>query len=84
MYVTLLYICYCVSNHPDDTIIKFADGNTAVGLISGGNETTHREEFTKLKEWCTDNILVIIASETKEVVVDFRRRNLICSPSPAW
>lgn len=36
LYSTLLYTYDCTPSHPSNTIIKFANGTTVVGLISGG------------------------------------------------
>lgn len=43
----LLYSLYtydCAPIHPSNTIIKFADDTTVVGLITGGDESKYREE----------------------------------------
>ncbi len=63
------------SNH-----IKFADDTTVVGLISNNDEMHYREEVAQLAEWCGANNLSLNVEKTKEVVVDFRRRNSIDHP----
>ncbi len=58
MLSPLLYALYtydCTSIHPTNTIIKFADDTTIVGLISGGDETAYRDEIHRLTEWSTAN-----------------------------
>ncbi len=65
-----------ISNHN----IKFADDTTVVGLISNNDETHYREEVAQLAEWCGANNLSLSVEKTKEVVVDFRRRNSIDHP----
>ncbi|KAI3375509.1 hypothetical protein L3Q82_003842 [Scortum barcoo] len=62
-----------------NTIVKFADGKfdmTVIGLITGDTrrETAYREEVTDLTSWCQDNNLHLNVSKTKELIVDFRRR----------
>ncbi len=64
------------SNH----INKFADDTTVVGLISNNDETHYREEVAQLAEWCGANNLSLNVEKTKEVVLDFRRRNSIDHP----
>ncbi len=54
----------CTDKFSSNHIIKFADDTTVVGLISNNDETHYREEVAQLAEWCS-----------KEVVLDFRRRN---------
>ncbi len=51
-----------------------------VGLISNNDETHYREEVAQLAEWCGANNLSLNVEKTKEVVVDFRRRNSIDHP----
>ncbi|KAI3377327.1 hypothetical protein L3Q82_008530, partial [Scortum barcoo] len=57
-----------------NTIIKFADDTTVIGLITGDDETAYREEVRALTSWCQDNNLQLNVSKTKELIVDFRRR----------
>jgi hypothetical protein len=43
--------------HTSNSIIKFADDTTAVGLITNSDETAYREEVRALGVWCQDNNL---------------------------
>ncbi|KAI3354907.1 hypothetical protein L3Q82_004701 [Scortum barcoo] len=73
----LLYSLFthdCVATHSSNTIIKFADDTTVIGLITGDDETAYREEVRALTSWCQDNNLHLNVSKTKELIVDFRRR----------
>ncbi|KAI3355645.1 hypothetical protein L3Q82_004191 [Scortum barcoo] len=75
----LLYSLFthdCVATHSSNTIIKFADDTTVIGLIITGvdDETAYREEVRALTSWCQDNNLHLNVSKTKELIVDFRRR----------
>ncbi|KAI3353721.1 hypothetical protein L3Q82_004960 [Scortum barcoo] len=73
----LLYSLFthdCVATHSSNTIIKFADDTTVIGLITGDDETAYREEVRALTSWCQDNNLQLNVSKTKELIVDFRRR----------
>ena len=47
----------CLPSHNTNTIVKFADDMTVVGLITKGNESANREEVQRLTEWCTENNL---------------------------
>ncbi len=60
--------------------IKFADDTTVVVLISNNDETHYRKEVAQLAEWCGANYLSLNVEKTKEVVLDFRRRNSIDHP----
>jgi hypothetical protein len=42
----------CVAAHNSNTIIKFADDTTVVGLITDGDESAYREEVRNLVVWC--------------------------------
>ncbi len=73
----LLYTLYtydCTPAHHSDTIIKFADDTTVVGLISGGDDTAYRDEVEQLTVWCGENNLLLNTSKTKEVIIDIRRK----------
>lgn len=73
----LLYTLYthdCTPTHLNNAIVKFADDTTVAGLISGGDETAYKEEAKRLSAWCSMNNLILNTSETKELIVDFRRR----------
>ena len=73
----LLYSLFthkCVAKHDSNTIIKFADDTTVVGLITDNDETAYREEVRELTVWCQDNNLSLNVSKTKELIVDYRKR----------
>jgi hypothetical protein len=57
-----------------DTIIKFSDDTTVVGLITDNNETAYREKVRELAVLCQDNNLSLNVSKTKELIVDYRKR----------
>ncbi|TWW81279.1 hypothetical protein D4764_01G0010940 [Takifugu flavidus] len=59
---------------------KFFDDSAAVGLITDGDDTEYRELIQGFVDWSLRNNLQINAGKTKELVVDFRRRN---NPPPA-
>ena len=54
-------------------IIKFADDTIVIGLISDDDESAYRDDVKHLVRWCASNDLVLNASKTKEIVVDFRK-----------
>ncbi len=74
----LLYSLYthdCVSSHSSTSIVKFADDTVVLGLISNNDETTYLDEVERLTSWCQDNCLSLNVSKTKELIVDFRKRD---------
>lgn len=81
----LLYSLYtydCIPTHPTNTIIKFADDTTVIGLITGEDELAYRDEIQKLEVWCCENNLSLNTSKTKELILDFRRRRT--EPAPLY
>jgi hypothetical protein len=73
----LLYSLFphdCVAKHDSNTIFKFADDTTVVGLITDIDETAYREEVRELAVWCQDNNLSLNVSKTNEMIVDYRKR----------
>ena len=55
-------------------IVKFSDDTTIVGLITDNDESAYREGVDTLTTWCQDNNLSLNISKTKEMIVDYRRR----------
>ncbi|CDQ69033.1 unnamed protein product [Oncorhynchus mykiss] len=73
----LLYFLFthdCTARHDFNTIIKFANDTTVVGLITVNDETAYREEVRDLAVWCQDNNLSLNVIKTKERIVDYRKR----------
>ena len=60
--------------HASNSIIKFADDTTVVGLITTNNATAYREEVRALRVWCQENNLSLNVNKTKEMIVDFRKQ----------
>ncbi len=73
----LLYSLYthnCVSSHNSTSIIKFVDDTVVLGLINNKDEAAYLDEVERLTSWCQDNCLSLNVSKTKELIVDFRKR----------
>ena len=73
MLSPLLYSLFThdsMARHDYNTIIKFADDITVVGLITDNDETAYRDEVRDLAVWCQDNNLSLNMIETKEMIVD--------------
>ncbi|KAI3358706.1 hypothetical protein L3Q82_015114 [Scortum barcoo] len=66
-------LCHWIRDFLTNRPQVFADDTTIVGLISDNDETHYREEIQHLTQWCSNNKLVLNASKTKEVIVDYRR-----------
>ncbi|CDQ97627.1 unnamed protein product [Oncorhynchus mykiss] len=81
----LLYSLFthdCVAMHASNSIIKFADDTTVVGLITNNNEMAYREEVRALGVWCQENNLTLNVNKTKEMIVDFRKQQREQPPYP--
>jgi hypothetical protein len=73
----LLYSLFthdCVAMHAFNSIIKFAEDTTVVGLITNNKETAYREEVRAPRVWCQENNLTLNINKTKEMIVDFRKQ----------
>ena len=68
-----------MARHNSNTIIKFADGTTVVGLITDNDETAYREEVRDLTVGCQDNNLSLNVIKTKEIL-DYRKRRTEHAP----
>ncbi len=64
----------CVSSHSSTSIVKFADDTVVLGLINNDDEAAYLDEVKRLTSWCQDNCLSLNVSKTKELIVDFRKR----------
>ena len=76
----LLYSLFthdCVAMHASNSIIKFADDTTVVGLITNNDETAYRAEVWVLGVWCQENNLTLNINKTKEMIVDFRKQQRV-------
>ncbi len=73
----LLYSLYthdCMSSRSSTSIVKFADDTVVLGLINNDDEAAYLNEVERLTSWCQDNCLSLNVSKTKELIVDFRKR----------
>ena len=52
-----LFTHNCGAMHTSNSLIKFADDTTVVGLITNNAETAYREEVRALGVWCQENNL---------------------------
>ena len=74
---TLLYSLFthnCVAMHASNSIIKFADDTTVVGLITNNDGAAYRGEVRALGVWCQEYNLSFNINKTKEMIVDFRKQ----------
>ncbi len=63
-----------MSSHSSTSIIKFANDTVVLGLINNDDEAAYLDEVERLTSWCQDNCLSLNVSKTKELIVDFRKR----------
>ncbi|TWW68282.1 hypothetical protein D4764_19G0000800 [Takifugu flavidus] len=59
--------------HGSNSIIKFVDNTTGIGIISNNDETAYTEVVQYLTTRSADNYLLVNTSKTKELKVDFRK-----------
>jgi hypothetical protein len=69
-----------MARYDSNTIIKFADDTTVVGLITDNDETAYREEVRDLAVLCKDNNLSLNVIKRKEMIVDCRKRRTEHAP----
>lgn len=68
-----LFTSDCTSTHSSNTLVKFADDTTIVGLITNNDEVAYREEVQTLSVWCRENDLNLNTKKNKEIIMDFRK-----------
>jgi hypothetical protein len=77
MLCPLLYSLFshdCVVTHVLNSIIKFADETTVVGLITNNDKTACRKGVRALAELGQENNISLNINKMKELIVDFRRQ----------
>ncbi|KAI5606381.1 gastrula zinc finger protein XlCGF28.1-like [Silurus asotus] len=72
-FLCSLFTSDCRPVNGSNSIIKFADDTTVIGLITNNDETAYREEIQHLATWCNNNNLLLNTFKTKELIVDFRK-----------
>ncbi|KAI3363440.1 hypothetical protein L3Q82_012057, partial [Scortum barcoo] len=80
----LLYSLFthdCVATHSSNTIIKFADDTTVIGLITGDDETAYREVRRRQRE---EHAPLSINGTTVERVNSFRFLGVHISEDLTW
>ena len=80
----LLYSLFtndCFSHHVSVQLIRFACDTTVKGLIKNSDESAYHQEKDCLMSWCGRNNLDLNTSKTKEMIMDFRRKKIICRPT---
>ena len=65
--------CVAMAMHTN-SIIKFSDDTTVVGLIIKNNETLYTVEVNTFGVWCQENNFSLNVNKTKEMIVDFRKQ----------
>ena len=61
-------------------ILKFSDDTAILGLINNKNEISYRSELSKFVQWCNTNYLQRNVNKTKEMVIDFRKKDTDIMP----
>ena len=69
-----LYTSDCVSSTSCCSILKYADDTVIVALLSdqANDYFSQVDEFIR---WCDDHYLTLNTTKTKEMVIDFRRKD---------
>ena len=83
MLSPLLYSLFtndCEAKNASNSIIKFADDTTVVGIITNEDETAYREEVRALGVWCLENNLSLNVNKTKEKIGDFSEQQKMHPP----
>ena len=72
-----LYTSDCRHTNDDCPIVKFADDTGMTGLITDDDETHYRREIQNFVSFCDQNYLELNVSKTKEIIIDFRHREVV-------
>ena len=64
----------CQSRYDNRFIIKYADDSVIVSLLQE-NESSHGPVIDDFVDWCEESYLQLNTLKTKDMVIDFRRKN---------
>lgn len=64
----------CTASYNNNLILKSADDTTVIGKINCNDESLYRAEVQNLVKWSEKNSLILNASKTKEIIIDFCRK----------
>lgn len=70
----------CCTKYSTNDIIKYADDATVMYLIQDDEEQHYRKEVKLFLDWWRKNNMILDAKKTKELVVDFRNKQPMCTP----
>ena len=76
-----LYTNGCTSTNLSIKLLKFADNTTLIVLIHKSDELAYKQVVQQLASWCSANNLQLNTTKTVEMVVDFRKDNIVL---PFW
>jgi hypothetical protein len=79
----LLYSLFtqdCLAKHDSNTIIKFADDTTVVGLITDNDDTAYTEEVRDLAVWCQDSNLPLLKRAREHIFPLRRLKRFVMGP----
>lgn len=65
----LIFTLYFRPVNANNTIAKFADDTTVVGLIAGRDESAYRDEVLNLSTWCQAHNLIFVYRSTVQSIL---------------
>ena len=72
-----LYTSDCRATHNNCFIDKYADDTVLTGMILNDNFINYTQEVMSFVDWCDSNHLVLNVTNTKEMVIDFRKQTKV-------
>ena len=75
-----LHTANCRESHDNCIIDKYADNTALTRRITKGNDSHYRHEIDNFVDWCDKNYLVLNVDQTKEIVIDVRKKKVVLSP----
>ena len=75
-----LYTADCRGTDESCPLVKLADDTELVGKISNDEDVLFHKQFENLVNWCDQNYLYLNVSKTKEMCIDFRKKQRCPKP----
>ena len=64
----------CTPKHLDNSTVKHADDTTIITGFTNNDKSWYRNEIYYLADCCPENNLLLSVSQTKQLIVDFRKK----------
>ena len=71
-----LYTSDFNTTHGNCSVIRYADDTVITGYLFNDTIASYKQEVNNFVDWCKQNYLILNTKKTKEVIFDFRKKDM--------